>query len=183
MLAISRVRWKARFRRDGIEGVAMVLRTTTDNHAEVIRAFGGRVGRNCSIHPPLHIVNAAGDFSNLEIGDNVRLGPDVLIDLADRVTVEDQATLSTRCTLLTQVEGRGRPRDEATGERAPVRIGAGAYLGEGATVRQGITVGPRALLEAHALVNGDIPADAVVVSPLARELQPRAPRGAEPGPR
>lgn len=166
-----RQRLKARFLRDGIEGVAMELRTTTNAHAEILRQFGARVGRDCSIYTPLHIVNAGHDFSNLEIGDRVHLGSDVLIDLADRVTIEDEATLSMRCTLVTHIDvGPGPLRERRPREQGPVVVGRGAYLGSGATVLHGVRVGALATLGAHALVDRDVADGATVVSPRARSI-------------
>jgi acetyltransferase-like isoleucine patch superfamily enzyme len=49
-----------------------------------------------------------------------------------------------------------------------VRIGAGAYLGLGATVLHGVTIGAEATVGAHALVDHDVPAGATVVAPRAR---------------
>src|SRR5262245_6778703 len=84
-------RRKARYLKDGIEGIAMELRTTPNAHVAILREFGATVGSDVSIHGPIHIVNADGDFSVLTIGDRVHLGTDVLIDLADSVTIEDEA--------------------------------------------------------------------------------------------
>jgi acetyltransferase-like isoleucine patch superfamily enzyme len=167
-------RRRARYLRDGIEGIAMELRRTTNAHAEILRQFGATVGRDCSIYTPLHVVNADGDFSNLVIGDRVHLGADLLIDLADRVVIEDDATLSMRCTLITHIDvGGGALRERHPRATGPVRIGAGAYLGAGATVLHGVTVGQLAVLGAQALVNRDVPEGATVVSPLARTLGER----------
>lgn len=164
-------RRKARFLRDGIEGVAMELRTTTNAHAEILREFGATVGRDCSIYAPLHIVNADGDFRRLHIGDRVHLGADVLIDLADDVVIEDEATLSMRCTLVTHMDaGPGPLRLARPRQQGPVRVEAGAYLGAGVTVLHGVIIGREATVGAHALVNRDVPAGATVVSPLARPL-------------
>jgi putative colanic acid biosynthesis acetyltransferase WcaF len=149
----------------------MELRTTTNAHAAILRQFGASVGHGCSIATPLHIVNAGEDFSKLVIGDRVHLGSGVLIDLADRVTIEDEATLSMRSMLITHIDvGRGPLRERRPRETGPVRIGRGAYLGAGATVLHGVTVGEEATLGAHALVNRDVPAGATVVAPLARDL-------------
>lgn len=149
----------------------MELRTTTHAHAEILRDFGASVGRGCSIYTPLHIVNADGDFRNLRIGDHVHLGADLLIDLADTVTIEDEATLSMRCSLITHIDvGPGPLRERLPRRQAPVHIEAGAYLGAGATVLHGVTVGRAAVVGAHALVNRDVAAGATVASPLARPL-------------
>ena len=166
-----RKRLRARYLRDGIEGVAMELRTTTNAHAEILRQFGATVGRECSIYTPLHIVNAGRDFSNLVIGDRVHLGSDVLIDLAERVRIEDEATLSMRCTLVTHIDvGPGPLKERRPRQTGPVTIGRGAYLGAGATVLHGVRVGERATVGAHALVARAVADDATVVSPRARGL-------------
>jgi acetyltransferase-like isoleucine patch superfamily enzyme len=166
-----RRRLQARYLRDGIEGIAMELRTTTNAHAEILRQFGAQVGEGCSIYTPLHIVNAGGDFSNLVIGDRVHVGADVLFDLAERVTLEDEATLSMRCTLITHIDvGPGPVKERLPRKTGPVRIARGAYLGAGATVLHGVTVGEGAVLGAHALVNRDIAPGATVVAPLAAEF-------------
>jgi len=86
------------------------------------------------------------------------------------VTIEDEATLSMRCTLITHIDvGPGPLRERRPREQGPVRIAGGAYLGAGATVLHGVTVGAGATLGAHALVNRDVAAGATVVSPLAQE--------------
>jgi len=165
----GRSRRRARYLRDGIEGIAMELRTTTNAHAEILREYGARVGRDASIHGPIHIVNAGRDFSRLHIGDRVHLGTDILIDLADEVTIEDEATLSMRCTLITHIDvGPGPLKTKRPRKQGPVRIATGAYLGTGATILHGVTIGARATVGAHALVDRDVTADTTVVAPRAR---------------
>ncbi len=166
---LRRARWRARYLRDGIEGIAMELRTTVTHHEELLRCFGARVGRDVSIHGPLHIVNASPDFRNLCLGDRVHLGTGVLIDLADRVTIDDEATLAMRASIITHLDvGPGPLRERRPREQAPVRIGRGAYLGIGATVLHGVTIGEAATIGAHALVDRDVPPGAVLLAPRAR---------------
>jgi putative colanic acid biosynthesis acetyltransferase WcaF len=170
----GRARRRARYLRDGIEGIAMELRTTTNAHVTILREYGATVGRDVSIHGPIHVVNAGADFSRLRIGNRVHLGTGVLIDLADDVTIEDEATLSMRCNLITHLDvGPGPLRERRPRQQAPVRIGAGAYLGIAATVLHGVTVGPGATVGAHALVDKDVPAGATVLAPRARLAAPK----------
>jgi len=165
----GRSRRRARYLRDGIEGIAMELRTTTNAHAAILREYGATVGREVSIHGPIHIVNADGDFRGLRIGDRVHLGTDVLIDLAAAVTIEDEATLSMRCSLITHIDvGPGRLRERRAREEGPVGIGRGAYMGIGATVLHGVAVGELATIGAHALVDRDVAAGSTVLAPRAR---------------
>lgn len=166
---LGRSRRKARYLRDGIAGIAAELRTTTNVHVQVLREFGATVGDNVSIHGPLLIVNAQRDFSRLHIGSRVHLGADVLIDLADEVTIEDDATLSMRSSLVTHIDvGPGPLAERRPREQGPVRIGSGAYLGLGATVLHGVTVGAGATVGAHALVDRDVAPGATLLAPRAR---------------
>ncbi|MCK9520279.1 MAG: hypothetical protein M0R74_14830 [Dehalococcoidia bacterium] len=169
---LGRLRRRRRYMQHGIEGIAGELRTTTNAHAAILREFGAHVGRNCSIHGPLHIVNAGTDFSNLSIGDRVHLGANVLIDLADSVHIEDEATISMNCALITHIDvGPGPLRERRPRETGPVRIASGAYLGAGVTVLHGVTVGKLATAGAHAVLRKDVAPGATVVAPDAIVLE------------
>jgi putative colanic acid biosynthesis acetyltransferase WcaF len=165
----GRSRRRTRYLRDGIEGIAMELRTTTYLHAAILRDFGATVGRDVSIHGPIHIVNADGDFRRLRIGDRVHLGTDVLIDLADDVTIDDEATLSMRCNIITHIDvGQGPLNARRPRQQAPVHVGRGAYLGIAATVLHGVTIGAEATIGAHALIDRDVAPGATMLAPRAR---------------
>ena len=169
--AFGRGRRSFAYLRSGSEGIAAQLRSTTGDHATILRELGASVGEDVSIHGPLQIVNAGDDFSRLVIGDRAHLGTDVLIDLADNVTIEAEATLSMRCTLITHIDvGPGPLREKRPREQAPLRIAAGAYLGTGATILHGVTVGAGATVGAHALVAKDVPPGATVAAPPARQV-------------
>ncbi len=43
----------------------------------------------------------------------------------------------------------------------PIRIGNDAWIGFGATIRKGVTIGDRAIIAARALVDRDVPADTI----------------------
>lgn len=166
---LGRSRRRARFLRGGMPAIAAELRATTNAHAAILREFGATVGEGVSFHPGLHIVNADGDFSRLRIGDNAHIGAEVLIDLADDVVIEEQATISMRCTLITHIDvGSGPLKEQRPRETGAVRIGRGAYLGTGATILHGVTVGEGATVGAHALVDRDVAAGSTVLAPRAR---------------
>lgn len=172
----GRARRRLRYLRDGIDGISAELRTASSGHAEILREFGANVGKGVSIHAPLLIVNARGSYAGLTIGDGVHLGAGVLLDLADRVTIANQATLSMRSSIITHIDvGPGPLRQRYTREEAPVTVEEGAYLGLGATVLHGVTVGAGAVIGAHALVDHDIPPGATVLAPRARAVPPPGP--------
>ncbi len=171
----GRSRRRSRYLKDGIEGIAAELRETPNQHVTILRQFGAKVGNDVSIHGPLFIVNAGGDFSKLTIGDRVHLGTAALMDLADLVVIEDDATLSMRSSVITHMDvGPGPLREKRPRQQAPVRIGRGAYLGIGATVLHGVTIGEQATVGAHALVDRDVAAGATVLAPRARLVPPES---------
>lgn len=158
------VRRKSRYFRDGIEGICADLRTAIDC-VPILRQFGASVGAGATVAGPLVIMNADRDFSNLVIGARAYVGPDVLMDLADRVTIEDEATLSMRCNLITHFDvGESPLLDEHPRKQGPVTIASGAYLGVGVTVLHGVTVGARALIGANCLLRKDVPPGATLVA-------------------
>ena len=72
--------------------------------------------------------NANPDYRNLSIGDNVHMGPLVVLDLAQRLVVEDDATVSMGATILTHADVGDRPLADIYPRAAePARVGAGAY--------------------------------------------------------
>lgn len=164
---MGRWRRRTRYLRDGIEGICAELRACSDP-VPLLREYGATVGKNPSIFAPVHIVNADGDFRNLVIGDNVHIGADTLIDLADRVTIGEFATVSMRSTLITHIDvGPGPLKERRPREHGPVTLEPGCYLGAGATVLHGVTIGREATVGAHALVRRAVPAHATVISPDA----------------
>jgi acetyltransferase-like isoleucine patch superfamily enzyme len=116
-------------------------------------------------------VNAAGDLSNLTIGDRVHVGADVLVDLVEGVTIEDGATISMRACIVTHFDiGHGPLAASRPRETGAVTIGAGAYLGAGAIVLHGVTVGRAAIVGAASLVREDVPDGAIVGGVPARPI-------------
>jgi acetyltransferase-like isoleucine patch superfamily enzyme len=164
-----RLRWI--FLTHGVEGIEEELRHRMRDPARVLRTYGADVAPDCVVVGPLSIINANGDFSNLTIEPHVHVGSEVFVDLVDKVTVEDGATISMRSTLITHTDvghgplGHTRPR-----ETGPIVIGAGAYVGAGATILHGVTVGREAIVAAGALVKDDVPDGGIVGGVPARAL-------------
>jgi acetyltransferase-like isoleucine patch superfamily enzyme len=166
---IGRARRRSRFLRDGIAGACAELRTSPNAQEAILRQFGARLGEGVSLHAPLHIVNADGDFRRLSIGNRAHIGADVLIDLANDVTIGEEATISMRCTIISHIDvGPGPLKETRPRAEGPVTIGPGAYLGAGATILHGVTIGAGATVGAHTLVDRDVAPGATVLSPRAR---------------
>lgn len=158
-----------------------LLRCNSAYVGDILLRFGANVGPGYDLHSPLLIHNAERDYSNLTIGRRCHLGKEVFLDLRDTITIEDEVTISMRAMILTHIDVGHSPlgeRDVPTG-KSPVVIRHGAYVGAGAIILQGVTVGECAMVGAGAVVTRDIPDYSVAMGVPARVLRPIR-RSAEP---
>lgn len=143
------------------------------------RLIGAAVDESFWLLPPFYT-----DF-----GKNIRVGRNVFINHAcefmDRggITIGDDVLIGPKVNLVTI----NHPLDPATRRStwcAPIVIGQGAWIGAGASVMPGVTLGKNAVVAANAVVTRDVPADTVVGGIPARVLKridDEAPDGAAPG--
>lgn len=90
----------------------------------------------------------------IELGDDVWFGQDVFVCDASH-GYQDPAT----------------PIGLQLGEHRPVRIGSGTWIGHGAVVLPGTTIGRNVVVAAGSVVRGDVPDHAVVGGTPARVLR------------
>jgi len=144
--------------------------------APALRLFGASIGKRARMYSPLILHNTK--FGNLSVGEGCHIGRGVLLDLQDRIHIGDDVTISMNVTIVTHLDTGSSLHGTADylTERAPVRIGAGVYVGAGATILHGINVGENSLVAAGSLVREDVPAGSVVAGVPAR-LVKRIPNG------
>ena len=70
--------------------------------APALRLFGASIGKKAHIYSPLILNNTK--FTNLSVGDNCHIGRGVLLDLADRIEIGDNVTISMNATIVTHVD-------------------------------------------------------------------------------
>ncbi len=144
---------------------------------EILRKFGATIGDDTTIMHPLHIhnmgKNKADHFSNLTIGDHCYLGPDLFIDIQDRITIEDRATISMRVSLITHMHVGQSPLGENhfPAQNHPIIIREGAYIGTGATLLMGVEIGECSVVGAGSVVTCNIPAHSVAAGIPARHIR------------
>jgi acetyltransferase-like isoleucine patch superfamily enzyme len=132
--------------------------------------FGAILGVDHDLNSPLIIHNAHINYSNLMIGKQCHLGKEVFLDLRDKIIIEDRVTVSMRVTILTHTDVGNSPLRESIfpPRHAPVVVRRGAYIGAGAVILQGVTIGECAVVGAGAVVVENIPAHVVAVGVPAR---------------
>lgn len=173
MVALGRLRraWLfANYRRGGIAAISKRL-LLADRCESLLSLFGASVGEECVLLGPLVIHNATRNYENLCVGRNVHLGRMVILDLAERLLIEDDATVSMGVTILTHSDVGDRPLSRVYPRQAhATRIGSGAWIGANAVILSGCDVGARAVVGAGAVVRQAVPDDEVVGGVPARPL-------------
>ena len=139
--------------------------------APLLQHFGASVAADADIESNVTIHHADRDLRGLTIGAGTHLGKGVFLDLAEAIVIEDEATISMRVTIITHIDvGRGSLRELYPETRQGVRIKRGAYIGAGALLLPGVTIGDHAVVAGGAVVNRDVEAGAVVGGVPARPL-------------
>ncbi len=113
--------------------------------------------------------------SGITIGPRVQVNMNtVFLDdfLAGRIVLEAEASLAPLVSLVAASHPNNSVlgRVYGFGRSAPVRIGRGAWIGVGAVVLPGVTVGEAAVVGANSVVTRDVPAYAIVAGNPARMI-------------
>ena len=142
--------------------------------ALLLRLFGATLGRDCIIHAVRFFNLYRTGFRGLRLGDNVFVGDDCLLDLADEIRLETDVTLAERVTLLTHtnVGYRDHPlQAHFPPVVAPVTIRSGSFVGAGVTVLPGVSIGPEAFVAAGSVVSADVGRRELVAGVPARVIR------------
>lgn len=169
----TRTRMSARWRHlwRGIDGVSEMLLWNRVAVPDILRDFGAEVGPGAQLQGSLHIVNAVDSYRNLTIGPSAHVGLGVVLDLTGQVEIGELAVLSMRCIVLTHQDVGGSALKSQMPRRiARTTVKEGAYVGAGAILMPGVTIGREAVVAAGAVVLDDVPSRARVVGVPAREL-------------
>lgn len=132
---------------------------------ELLGQLLGHVGDGVLLRPPFHC----------DYGTNIRVGNNVFANFGcvflDVVSIEigDGTQIGPHVQLL----AADHPRDPALRRRGlesgrPVRVGSNVWIGAGALVLPGVTIGDDAIVGAGSVVTRDVPAGATVVGNPAR---------------
>lgn len=127
----------------------------------------GEVGEGAVIRPPFHC----------DYGFNIRVGADAFINF--NCVILDVAAVTigegTQIGPAVQIYAADHPRDPAPRRAGlelgrPVRIGRNVWIGGGAIILPGISIGDDAVIGAGSVVTHDVPAGVTVAGNPARAL-------------
>jgi acetyltransferase-like isoleucine patch superfamily enzyme len=117
----------------------------------------------------------------VRIGAKTVMGEDCTISAYQHVSIGEQCIVADRVMLIDfdhNVAEVERPIRVQGIYKRDVRVGSNVWIGYGAQILRGVTVGDNAIIGASAVVSRDVPANAVVAGVPARVIRMReAPRG------
>ncbi len=121
-------------------------------------------------------------WMGVSIGRHCFIGLETWLDdqFPELVVIEDDVTISFRVTVVVHDDAKRMDRTEAgagDGTVAPVVLKRGCYLGAGALVLPGVTVGEDAVVAAGAVVTRDVPPGTVVGGVPARVIKQSVRKG------
>lgn len=143
--------------------------TELDKRDAMLKEMFGDIGENCYIEPPLH-ANWGGkhchfgkcvyanfnltlvDDSHIYVGDYTMIAPNVVIATAGHPILPEL-------------------REKQYQYNMPVRIGRNCWIGAGALIMPGVTIGDNTVIGAGSVVTKDIPANVVAVGNPCRVLR------------
>lgn len=150
--------------------------TQQELRGRLLRELLAEVGENCYIEPPLHANWGCHTHlgSNVYANFNLTLVDDTDIYIGDSVMIGPNVTIATA----------GHPVDPELRRKVaqfniPVRIGNNVWIGAGAVILPGITIGKNSVIGAGSIVTKDIPANVVAVGNPCRVLRPISERDRE----
>lgn len=143
---------------------AAIDRSPEQRRALLREAFA-EVGEGAIVRPPFHC----------DYGYNISLGAGVFLNFNCVVLDVAKVTIGAKTQIGpgVQILAADHPRDPALRARMlergrPIAIGANVWIGGGALVLPGVTIGDHAIVGAGAVVTRDVPAHRVAVGNPAR---------------
>lgn len=138
--------------------------------AALLREMFAEIGTGCYIEPPLH-ANFGGKFvhfgSNIYANYNLTLVDDTHIYVGDCTMFGPNVTVATAGhPILPQLRAQGYQYNAA------VHIGQNCWIGAGAILLPGVTIGDNVVVGAGSVVTKDLPDNMVAVGNPCRVLRP-----------
>lgn len=136
---------------------------------ELLRKMFAEIGVNCYIEPPLH-ANMGGH--HVHFGKNIYANYNLTLVDDTHVYVGDYTMFGPNVTLATA----GHPilpelRQKGLQYNMPIRIGKNCWIGAGAIILPGITIGDHVVVGAGSVVTKDLLSNVVAVGNPCRVLR------------
>lgn len=118
---------------------------------------GSEIDESITVFTPLHVNYG----KHTKISKNVFINFDcIFLDLGG-ITIDEGVLIAPKVSLLTEGHGISPEQRHALVPK-PIHIKKNAWIGAGATILQGVTIGENAVVAAGSVVSKDVPDNVVV---------------------
>ena len=142
----------------------LALPLTEEYFSLMNELFYNQIGKNSVVNNQLTVVLP----KNVTIGSGVTVMNGALMMAAGGITIEDKVMIAANVQLISNNHD---PYEREVLTCRPIKIKYGAWVGAGATILPGVTVGKYAIVGANSVVNKDIPDYAVAVGSPAKVIK------------
>ncbi len=141
----------------------------SEKRQSLLKEMFAEIGKNCYIEPPFHS-NFGG--RHVHFGNNVYANFNLTCVDDTHIYVGDNTMIGPNVTLATA----GHPilselREKGYQYNMPIKIGKNCWIGAGAVILPGVTVGDNVVIGAGSVVNRDIPSSVVAVGNPCKVLR------------
>ena len=134
--------------------------------------YYSKIFKSCGKKVPF--VNRGVIFScpqNIECGSNVTINPQCYFAAKGGISLGDHVTLSAGAKILSSSLKVENGLIQKRHNHKPVKLGERVWLGAGAMVCPGVTIGENTIIAAGAVVTKDIPANSIAAGIPAKVIR------------
>ncbi|MFR8002626.1 MAG: sugar O-acetyltransferase [Hydrogeniiclostridium sp.] len=147
----------------------MTRPTELDKRQKLLKEMFAEIGEGCYIEPPFHSNFGGG---HVHFGKNIYANFNLTMVDDTHIYVGDYTMFGPNVTVATA----GHPilpelREKAYQYNMPVHIGRNCWIGSGAIILPGITIGDNVVVGAGSVVTKDLPSNVVAVGNPCRVLR------------
>lgn len=137
----------------------------TDDYQNLVKElFCGQIGSNSRIMPGLVVVRG----NSIKIGQNVVVMNNCLMMGAGGIVIDDDVRVAANVQLISNNHDL---KDRNILVCKPVHLKRNCWIGAGASILPGVTVGINAVVGAASVVTKDVPDNAIVAGNPARIIK------------
>jgi acetyltransferase-like isoleucine patch superfamily enzyme len=158
--------WESVFRAQRLAPALNASASIDEMRERLGELIGSKIDKSSTVFVPFHT----------NFGKHIKIGKNVFINHAcsfldlGGITIEDDVLIGPRVNLVTE----NHPVDPTKRkylDLKPIVIKRNAWIGVGATILPGVTIGENSIVAAGAVVNKDVPANTIVGGVPAKLLR------------
>lgn len=142
---------------------------TAEYNALVSELFGGQIGEGSSVMPPVNIVRG----KMINIGKNVHIMYNFTAMSTGGIVIGDDTMIAANVTIVTNNHDFD---DRPVITCKPVTIKRNVWIGVGAIILPGVTIGENSVVAAGAVVTKDVPPNTLVGGVPAKKIKSLSPK-------